>query len=88
MGYPESGGLALVAVEVEGRPLFAWYDADQQAQKVWLRVTKRRNCFEFFASKDGESFTPLHPMREEPCCRGPGERPASARKTGKPSKTG
>jgi regulation of enolase protein 1 (concanavalin A-like superfamily) len=50
-------------VEREGQPVFAWYYADQDQDKVWLRVTKRRNRFELSASGDGVTFTPLDPMR-------------------------
>ncbi len=44
-------------------PSFAWFYAEQDLDKVRLRVTKRRNWFELTASKDGKTFTPLAPMR-------------------------
>jgi hypothetical protein len=59
----ENQRMFTVAVEVRGVPAFAWYYANQRLEKVWLRVTKRSNRFELSASKDGETFVPLYPMR-------------------------
>jgi len=41
--------------------MFMWacFPADQQLQKIWLRMTKRGNQYTFSASVDGKSFVPL-----------------------------
>ncbi len=66
-GPPELGqknqGMFTACVETEGRPIFSWYYAPQDQDKVWLRVTRRMNRFELSTSKDGETFIPLDPMR-------------------------
>jgi regulation of enolase protein 1 (concanavalin A-like superfamily) len=66
-GPPELGQpnqrLFTAGVERRGRPVFSWYYADQDLERVWLRVTRRMNRFELSTSKDGTNFTPLNPMR-------------------------
>jgi regulation of enolase protein 1 (concanavalin A-like superfamily) len=66
-GPPELGQsnqrMFTACVETEGRPVFSWYYAPQDQERVWLRVARRTNRFELSTSKDGETFTPLSPMR-------------------------
>ncbi len=66
-GPPELGQpnqrMFTACVENEGRPIFSWYYAPQDQEKVWLRVAKKMNRFELSTSKDGATFTPLNPMR-------------------------
>jgi endoglucanase len=59
----ENQRMFTVAGEVQGTPAFAWYYADQNLEKVWLRVTRRSDWLELSSSKDGETFVPLNPMR-------------------------
>lgn len=59
----ENQRMFTVCAESEGRPVFAWYYADQDLSRLWLRVTKRGTRFELFTSEAGETFTPLNPMR-------------------------
>jgi regulation of enolase protein 1 (concanavalin A-like superfamily) len=66
-GPPELGQknqrLFCACAERGGQPVFACYYGSQDQDKVWLRVTKRRNRFELSTSGDGVTFTPLDPMR-------------------------
>lgn len=50
------------AVETGGEAVHSWYHADQQMDRVWLRVRKRMNQYDLLASADGEMFVPLKPM--------------------------
>ncbi len=55
----ENQRMFTLGVEARGTPAFAWYYANQNLEKVWLRMTKRSNWFELSASEDGETFVPL-----------------------------
>jgi hypothetical protein len=53
---------AVVAETQEGGDIVfrtAAFRADQQLQRVWLRLTKRRNKYMFSTSADGRTFAPL-----------------------------
>jgi regulation of enolase protein 1 (concanavalin A-like superfamily) len=46
-------------LESGGSPSFTWYAAEQNPERVWLRIVKRGDFCELFASTDGESYAAL-----------------------------
>jgi regulation of enolase protein 1 (concanavalin A-like superfamily) len=51
--------------EVGGSPSFTWYAAEQNPERIWLRLIKRGDFCELFTSTDGESFVPLTALAPE-----------------------
>jgi len=46
------------ALELDGSPAYTWYLAEQNPEKLWLRIVKRGAFCELFTSTDGQSFGP------------------------------
>ncbi len=53
------GLLFSVGREINGRPGYAWYLAEQTPQKIWLRITKQGNVYVLSNSTDGKNFNPV-----------------------------
>jgi hypothetical protein len=47
-----------LALEQDGSPGYTWYLAEQDPEKLWLRIVKRGAFCELFTSTDGQSFAP------------------------------
>lgn len=47
-----------LALEQDGSPAYTWYLAEQNPEKLWLRIVKRGAFCELFTSTDGQSFAP------------------------------
>ena len=47
-----------LALEMGGNPVYTWYQAEQNPEKLWLRIVKRGDFCELFTSTDGQSFLP------------------------------
>jgi regulation of enolase protein 1 (concanavalin A-like superfamily) len=52
--------LFTVAVEFYGYPNYGWFEAEQIAQKMWLRIIKRAGLYELYNSTDGKTFNPMN----------------------------
>jgi regulation of enolase protein 1 (concanavalin A-like superfamily) len=58
---PLGSGFALcihtLALEVDGSPMYTWYLAPQDPEKLWLRIVKRGAFCHLLTSTDGQSFS-------------------------------
>jgi len=56
LGSPSALRVHTMALEVDGSPVYTWYQAEQNTEKLWLRIVKRGAFCELFTSTDGQSF--------------------------------
>lgn len=47
------------AIEMSGSVRHAWFRAEQEPDELWLRLVKRSNWCELYASTDGKTFHPV-----------------------------
>ncbi|MBN1507042.1 MAG: hypothetical protein JW955_09360 [Sedimentisphaerales bacterium] len=58
LGSPFALRIHTLAVEGGGSPVYTWYAAEQNPQRLWLRIVKRGEYCDLFTSTDGQSFAP------------------------------
>ena len=45
--------------EISGSPNYAWFEAEQKPQTMWLRIIKKGKLYELYNSTDGKTFNPI-----------------------------